>query len=139
MRGRYFRASAVSAKVKISEYVKNMEKNGATVLTFNSNRRMPTGLVGFVDHMIFYKGRTIYAEVKTENDRYSPAQIEMADKLISHCLRTTNCYYFLLTEENYQDVVCSILQENISGLQRTWRETLFIIANLQTKLERKKK
>lgn len=124
----------IPMKTRISEYIKATEKHGAMVFTFNSHKRMPTGSVGFVDHLILYKGLTVFAEVKVGKDKFSPKQIMTAIQLCNNCKKSIDQFYVILEEGSYQDVICSLLQKSIFELSKWQEASIQLILMLEQKL-----
>lgn len=71
-----------------------------TMCTFNSNRKMPIGARGFVDHIIMTPNYIITIEVKLGADRLSDKQKAVGEILSKNANNNTNNMYYQLTEKN---------------------------------------
>jgi len=134
---RRFFKEAIPIKSQITQYIKKLEHHGAMVFTFNSHRKMPTGAISFVDHLIMYKGITLYCEVKVGKDKFSPKQLMTAIQLCNNCKKAKDQFYIVLEEGSYKDVVCSLLQEKVLELYR-WQEASYQLVLMLEQKEIKK-
>ena len=90
-------------KTDITNRLKGLEKIGYKVFTFNSNRAMPSGSKGFVDHVLVGHGLNYMIEVKIGKDKLSAEQ-KKTQKLFSQCNN-----YFIITENNLDQIIDYIL------------------------------
>lgn len=104
-------------KTDIKNSLKQIERYGGKLYTFNSNRYTGTGFKGFIDHIIFYKGYIIFIEVKIGKDRIQPEQIICQNCIKETTVKNPFVFYVLATEKNYTLVTEYLMQEKIIQLR----------------------
>ena len=76
------------------------------VYTFNSKHKMPSGAVGFPDHVLLNQnGTIIFIEVKLGKDELSEKQIELQNICIDIMLKNNKFFYILLTDVNCDEII----------------------------------
>lgn len=91
-------------KTQIKDYLKQIEKYGGKLITFNSNKYVSKGMKSFVDHIIFYKNLILFIEVKIGKDKLSSGQTGMKHFLTDFCSQNNYCFYLIVNEKNYSYV-----------------------------------
>jgi len=94
-------------KTQITNSLKNLEKHGYKVITFNHYKAMPKGATGFIDHIILStKGTSIYfIEVKIGKDRESDKQREFREVIERFEKKNKAIHYRQVTELNLGEVI----------------------------------
>jgi len=104
-------------KTDITKHFKQIEEYGGKCITFNSNRPLPTGLIGFPDHILIYKGMMLFVEVKIGKDNFKPGQLEMKEFLKSVSFLNDYVFYLQADETNYSLITECLFQFNYKGLK----------------------
>ena len=82
---------------------------GWKVFTFNSQRKMPTGCRGFVDHVLINKnGYIVFIEAKIGSDKLSEKQKEYQEVYKKIMQNNKMFKYYIMTEKNYIDIIKEI-------------------------------
>lgn len=97
-------------KSEITAKLKQLEKYGFKVITFNHYKRMPAGATGFIDHIVTStKGLSMYfLEVKIGRDRESEKQKEFRQIIEKFESRNKVIKHRIVTENNLADVMGEI-------------------------------
>lgn len=104
-------------KSEITNYLNSVKKFGGEIKTFNSNKYTGKGFIGFVDHMIIYKGYLLFIEVKIGKDKTSKKQNNFSKFLQTVCEKNPFVFYLIVNENNYTRVTELLFQQNVNGLR----------------------
>jgi len=95
-------------KKEITNILNNL--HGWICKTFNSHKKMPKGAIGFVDYVLInpIKKKICFIEMKGKGDGLSEKQSSFKNACERIASESIEFYYFLLTEENYQEIIKEI-------------------------------
>jgi hypothetical protein len=105
-------------KTIIKDYLKQIEKYGGKLITFNSNKYQSRGLNGFIDHIIIYKKFMVFIEVKIGKDTLKSNQIETGKYLSEVAESNPYIFYIVANETNYKLITECLVQWNLNGLKK---------------------
>ena len=99
-------------KKYITDELNKFKTYGWDVKTFNYNKRMPSGAVGFVDHILSHskKGYIIFIEVKIGKDELSKKQIDFRETCLDIEKVNHHFQYYLLDDKNYVNILQRIIE-----------------------------
>lgn len=95
-------------KTDITASLKNLEKHGFKVYTFNSNKPMPKGLRGLPDHLIIGNMYQWWLEVKIGKDTEKPDQKTFREMIEKFERKNKVVKYRQVNENNLAEIIQEI-------------------------------
>ena len=97
-------------KKDITEMLKSIP--GWTSFCFNSNKRMPSGTIGFVDYVLLNekKGIVAFIECKLGYDKLSQRQESVKTQLEVIAEKNSKVLYMIITDKNYEEIIKRLVE-----------------------------
>jgi len=102
-------------KTDFTNAFNELTKFGYNVKNFNSKRKMGSGAVGFVDHMITGNGHLVFVEVKIGADKLRPAQKDFAEKIMTVVNKNNTVKYWQISKLSEAMGIVDYLAEHCNG------------------------
>ena len=96
-------------KESANKALKELENLGCMIFNMSSNRHMPTGMIGFPDHLVISKsGYLIFIEDKFGNDKLNDKQRDV-QCIIDKCSANNDMVLYYINTGNIQEIVNDII------------------------------